>query len=179
MKCPNCSNEVEDDKNFCGFCGYRLTSNQARDFIENAQTELAPSLPPYSMEDSLKSYTPPKVDRFAEDGPISIPRGERVDSQIPSIQRHNNKRKHHYMILFTFIGLLLGLLFIIVATLIALFGLAEPVTLDNIINLHLDTGPLFWLIDSVPIIMVFLMALFGSCQDKLVIARSQLQFISR
>jgi PAS domain S-box-containing protein len=85
----------------------------------------------------------------------------------------NKEPRSHYAFWFAIIGFLLGLAFVALATLIALRGLQEDVTLENIIGVHLYTGPLFWLIDSVPFLAAILMAFIGSQQNKLIKTRYQ------
>jgi hypothetical protein len=85
----------------------------------------------------------------------------------------NKEPTPHYQFWFAVIGFLLGLAFVAFATLIALFGLNEPVTVENILQIHLNTGPLFWLIDSVPFLAALLMAFIGNRQNHLVKARYQ------
>ncbi|UCD41862.1 MAG: DUF4332 domain-containing protein [Chloroflexota bacterium] len=85
----------------------------------------------------------------------------------------NKEPTPHYQFWFAVIGFLLGLAFVAFATLIALFGLNEPVTVENILQIHLNTGPLFWLIDSVPFLAALLLAFIGNRQNHLVKARYQ------
>jgi PAS domain S-box-containing protein len=85
----------------------------------------------------------------------------------------NKEPRPHYQFWFAVIGFILGLVFVALATLIALFGLDEPVTLENILQIHLNTGPLFWLIDSVPFLAALLLAFIGNRQNHLVKARYQ------
>ena len=56
----------------------------------------------------------------------------------------NKEPRPHYIFWFGILGFVLGLLFVALATLIALFGLGEDVTLENICQLHFFQ-PLFWL----------------------------------
>jgi PAS domain S-box-containing protein len=85
----------------------------------------------------------------------------------------NKEPRPHYQFWFAVIGFILGLAFVALATLIALFGLGEPVTLENILQIHLNTGPLFWLIDSVPFLAALLLAFIGNRQNHLVKTRFQ------
>jgi PAS domain S-box-containing protein len=85
----------------------------------------------------------------------------------------NKEPRPHYQFWFAVIGFILGLAFVALATLIALFGLNEPVTLENILQIHLNTGPLFWLIDSVPFLAALLMGFIGNRQNNLVRTRYQ------
>ena len=85
----------------------------------------------------------------------------------------NKEPKPHYIFWFGILGFVLGLLFVALATLIALLGLGESVTLENIYQLHFFQ-PLFWLIDSVPFLAAFLMGLIGGRQNVLVRTRYQL-----
>ncbi len=85
----------------------------------------------------------------------------------------NKEPRPHYAFWFSIIGFLLGLAFVVLATLIALRGLQEEVTVENIIRLHLYTGPLFWLIDSVPFLAAILMGFIGYQQNNLVKTRYQ------
>lgn len=85
----------------------------------------------------------------------------------------NKEPRPHYQFWFAVIGFILGLAFVALATLIALFGLNEPVTLENILQIHLNTGPLFWLIDSVPFLAALLMGFVGNRQNNLVKTRYQ------
>jgi PAS domain S-box-containing protein len=85
----------------------------------------------------------------------------------------NKEPRPHYQFWFAVIGFILGLAFVVLATLIALFGLNEPVTLENILQIHLNTGPLFWLIDSVPFLAALFMGFIGNRQNHLVKARYQ------
>jgi PAS domain S-box-containing protein len=80
-----------------------------------------------------------------------------------------NKEPHpHYAFWFGLIGFILGLAFVALATLIALFGLQEPFTLENVLAIHLETGPLFWLIDSIPFLAAILFAFIGNRQNNLI-----------
>lgn len=85
----------------------------------------------------------------------------------------NKEPRPHYIFWFGILGFVLGLLFVALATLIALFGLGEDVTLENIYQLHFFQ-PLFWLIDSVPFLAAFLMGIIGGRQNVLVRTRYQL-----
>lgn len=85
----------------------------------------------------------------------------------------NKEPRPHYQFWFAVIGFILGLAFVALATLIALFGLGEPVTLENILQIHLNTGPLFWLIDSVPFLAALLMGFIGNRQNNLIKTRYQ------
>jgi PAS domain S-box-containing protein len=87
----------------------------------------------------------------------------------------NKEPRPHYAFWFSIIGFLLGLAFVVLATLIALRGLQEEVTIENIIRLHLYTGPLFWLIDSVPFLAAILMGFIGYQQNNLVKTRYQVR----
>ena len=80
----------------------------------------------------------------------------------------NKEPRPHYAFWFAVIGFLLGLVFVALATLIALVGLGEPFTLENILAIHLETGPLFWLIDSIPFLAAILMAFVGNRQNNLI-----------
>ncbi|MBE9475382.1 MAG: DUF4332 domain-containing protein [Chloroflexi bacterium] len=85
----------------------------------------------------------------------------------------NKEPRPHYAFWFAIIGFILGLAFVAFATLIALRGLQEPVTIENIIGIHLYTGPLFWLIDSVPFLAAILMGFIGNRQNNLIKTRYQ------
>ena len=85
----------------------------------------------------------------------------------------NKEPRPHYQFWFAVIGFILGLAFVVLATLIALFGLDEPVTLENVLQIHLNTGPLFWLIDSIPFLAALIMGFIGNRQNHLVKARYQ------
>lgn len=87
----------------------------------------------------------------------------------------NKEPKPHYAFWFAIIGFLLGLAFVALATLIALRGLQEPLTIENIIGVHLYTGPLFWLIDSVPFLAAILMGFIGNRQNNLIKTRYQVR----
>jgi len=80
----------------------------------------------------------------------------------------NKEPRPHYAFWFGVIGFFLGLAFVVLATLIALIGLGEPFTLENILAIHLETGPLFWLIDSIPFLAAILMAFVGNRQNNLI-----------
>jgi PAS domain S-box-containing protein len=85
----------------------------------------------------------------------------------------NKEPRPHYQFWFAVIGFILGLVFVALATLIALFGLGEPVTFENILQIHLNTGPLFWLIDSVPFLAALFMGFIGNRQNHLAKTRYQ------
>jgi len=85
----------------------------------------------------------------------------------------NKEPRPHYAFWFGLIGFLLGLVFVALATLIALFALEEPVTLENVLAIHLQTGALFWLIDSVPFLAAILMAFIGNRQNAIIHNRYQ------
>lgn len=87
----------------------------------------------------------------------------------------NKEPRPHYTFWFAIIGFLLGLAFVALATLIALRGLQEPLTIENIIGVHLYTGPLFWLIDSVPFLAAILMGFIGNRQNNLIKTRYQVR----
>lgn len=87
----------------------------------------------------------------------------------------NKEPRPLYAFWFTIIGFLLGLAFVVLATLIALRGLQEDLTIENVLRLHLYTGPLFWLIDSVPFLAAILMGLIGYQQNNLVKNRYQVR----
>ena len=84
----------------------------------------------------------------------------------------NKEPRPHYAFWFAIIGFILGLAFVALATLIALFGLGEEITIDNILQLHLYQ-PLFWLIDSVPFLAAILMSFIGNRQNNLIKTRYQ------
>jgi PAS domain S-box-containing protein len=84
----------------------------------------------------------------------------------------NKEPRPHYAFWFAILGFILGLAFVALATLIALFGLAEDITIDNILQLHLYQ-PLFWLIDSVPFLAAILMSFIGNRQNILIMTRYQ------
>lgn len=84
----------------------------------------------------------------------------------------NKEPRPHYAFWFAIIGFILGLAFVALATLIALFGLGEDITIDNILQLHLYQ-PLFWLIDSVPFLAAILMSFIGNRQNNLIKTRYQ------
>ena len=84
----------------------------------------------------------------------------------------NKEPRPHYAFWFAIIGFILGLAFVALATLIALFGLGEEITIDNILQLHLYQ-PLFWLIDSVPFLAAILMSFIGNRQNTLIKTRYQ------
>lgn len=86
----------------------------------------------------------------------------------------NKEPRPHYAFWFGLLGFILGLGFVALATVIALFMLNEEITISNIIAVHsLQTGPLFWLIDSIPFISAILFAFIGSRQNRIVIDRYQ------
>jgi len=86
----------------------------------------------------------------------------------------NKEPRPHYAFWFGLIGFILGLVFVALATLITLFILEEPVTIENILAIHsLQTGPLFWLIDSIPFLSAILFAFIGNRQNHLVRNRYQ------
>lgn len=85
----------------------------------------------------------------------------------------NKEPRPHYAFWLGLIGFLLGLAFVVLATLIALFGLGEQVTFENVWAIHTETGPLFWLIDSVPFLAAILMAFVGNRQNNLITNRYQ------
>ena len=87
----------------------------------------------------------------------------------------NKEPRPHYAFWFAIIGFFLGLAFVALATLIALRGLQEPVTFENIFKVHLSTGPLFWLIDSVPFLAAILMGFIGNRQNNLIKTRYQVR----
>ncbi len=87
----------------------------------------------------------------------------------------NKEPRPLYAFWLTIIGFLLGLAFVVLATLIALRGLQEDLTIENVLRLHLYTGPLFWLIDSVPFLAAILMGLIGYQQNNLVKNRYQVR----
>ncbi|HEY3476773.1 MAG TPA: GAF domain-containing protein [Anaerolineales bacterium] len=67
---------------------------------------------------------------------------------------------------YTFCGVAFGLLFPLVATLVAMSIQKLPLELSSAIQLH-STNPLLWIIDSAPIILGLIAALAGSHQDRL------------
>ena len=85
----------------------------------------------------------------------------------------NKEPRPHYAFWFGVLGFILGLAFVALATVIALIGLGEPFTLENILAIHLETGPLFWLIDSIPFLSAILFAFIGNRQNALVRNRNQ------
>jgi PAS domain S-box-containing protein len=85
----------------------------------------------------------------------------------------NKEPRPHYQFWFAVIGFFLGLAFVALATFIALLGLEEPITLENILQIHLNTGPLFWLIDSVPFLAALLFGFIGNRQNHLIKSRYQ------
>lgn len=85
----------------------------------------------------------------------------------------NKEPRPHYAFWFGVLGFILGLAFVALATAIALIGLGEPFTLENILAIHLETGPLFWLIDSIPFLSAILFAFIGNRQNALVRNRNQ------
>jgi PAS domain S-box-containing protein len=85
----------------------------------------------------------------------------------------NKEPQPHYAFWFGVLGFILGLAFVALATVIALVGLGEPFTLENILAIHLETGPLFWLIDSIPFLSAILLAFIGNRQNALVRNRHQ------
>jgi len=85
----------------------------------------------------------------------------------------NKEPRPHNAFWFGLIGFILGLAFVALATIIALIGLGEPFTLDNILAIHLETGPLFWLIDSIPFLSAILFAFIGNRQNNLIRNRYQ------
>ena len=84
----------------------------------------------------------------------------------------NKEPRPHYAFWFAIIGFILGLAFVVLATLIALFGLELEITVENILQLHLYQ-PLFWLIDSVPFLAAILMSFIGNRQNNLINNRYQ------
>jgi len=84
----------------------------------------------------------------------------------------NKEPRPHYAFWFAIIGFFLGLAFVALATLIALFSIGEQVNIDNILQLHIYQ-PLFWLIDSVPFLAALLMSFIGNRQNNLVKTRYQ------
>jgi len=84
----------------------------------------------------------------------------------------NKEPRPHYAFWFAIIGFILGLAFVVLATLITLFGLEYSITLENILQLHLYQ-PLFWLIDSVPFLAAILMSFIGNRQNNLIKTRYQ------
>lgn len=87
----------------------------------------------------------------------------------------NKEPRPHYAFWFAIIGFILGLAFVVLATLIALRGLQEPFNFDNVIRIHLYTGPLFWLIDSITFLAALLMAVIGFQQNNLIKTRYQVR----
>ena len=84
----------------------------------------------------------------------------------------NKEPRPHYSLWFGLIGFILGLVFVGLATLITLFILNEPVTIENVLAIHsLQTGPLFWLIDTIPFLAAILFAFIGNRQNHVVIDR--------
>jgi PAS domain S-box-containing protein len=84
----------------------------------------------------------------------------------------------HYAFWFAIIGFILGLIFVALATFIALISLQqmgeiEAISLENAIALHFSNQPLIWLIDTVPFLAAFLMAIVGNRQNNLVKTRYQ------
>jgi PAS domain S-box-containing protein len=84
----------------------------------------------------------------------------------------NKEPRPHYAFWFAIIGFILGLAFVALATLIALFGLDYEINVNNIVQLHLYQ-PLFWLIDSVPFLAAILMSFIGNRQNNLIRTRYQ------
>ena len=85
----------------------------------------------------------------------------------------NKEPRPHYAFWFAIIGFILGLAFVALATLIALTLLEEPFTIDNIIRVHLYSGQLILLIDSVPFLAAILMGFIGNRQNNLIKTRYQ------
>ena len=77
----------------------------------------------------------------------------------------------HYALWLGMLGFILGLVFVALATFIALIGLGEDFTLENILAIHLETGPLFWLIDSLPFLAAIVFAFIGNRQNNLIRSR--------
>lgn len=78
----------------------------------------------------------------------------------------------HYAIGLAFLGFLLGLLFILLATLIELANQGIPLTLQNVLDLHFNS-PIFWWIDTLPIWAAIFLGVAGGRQNELVHTRWQ------
>jgi PAS domain S-box-containing protein len=82
------------------------------------------------------------------------------------------------LFLYLFLGLIFGLLLAGVASVVALMSAGTAITLNNLIQLHLNT-PLFLLIDVYAIIFAVLFGFIGYQRDKTVHAQALLQWMNQ
>ena len=88
------------------------------------------------------------------------------------------KMKRTNLLVYLFWGLVFGLLLIIIASVVSLISSNMPISLTNLLQLHLNT-PIFWLIDVYAILFAILFALIGMERDRSEFAREQAKWLSQ
>jgi len=86
--------------------------------------------------------------------------------------KSNSEPRPHYALEMAFLGFLLGLLFILLATLIELASRGITPTVQSMLDLHISS-PIFWWIDTLPIWAAIFLGIAGGRQNELVRVRWQ------
>lgn len=89
----------------------------------------------------------------------------------------NKEPRPHYAFWLALLGFVLGLIFVALATLIALIGLQEQgfidtIDINTVLGIHYGQ-PLMWLIDTVPFFAALLLGIVGYLQNRFIRMRYQ------
>lgn len=78
----------------------------------------------------------------------------------------------NYTLWYILLGLVFGMVFVVIGTLIAVPAQGLAFTLENLVLVHLIT-PLLWLIDTFPFVIAAVMGIAGSRERRLAVSRIQ------